>query len=177
LSQRKQKIAEHLLDNMTWPEKILWSRLRHRQIGYSFQRQAVVFGYIVDFWCSKAKVAIELDGSVHDGAERTAYDFKRDDQLRRHGVEVLRFRNSDLFHGMSAVILRIWDACYRRFPIVLKPFPLESTPVRSRYSDSVEMRALRTHKEQLRLEEHAKRFGENYRKKRGNPVYFRKKAQ
>lgn len=76
-SKQKEALAERLLDNMTWPERILWSRLRHKASGYCFQRQAFVFGYIVDFWCPVANVAIELDGAVHDRPQNQERDRER----------------------------------------------------------------------------------------------------
>jgi len=162
-SRQKQAFAEHLLDNMTWPEKILWSRLRHKGIGYSFQRQAIVFGYIVDFWCHAAKVVIELDGAVHDLPERAQDDKRRDELLTKSNIEILRFRNSDVYRGMSAVLLRIFKACYAREPIDLKhPFPL-ITP--RRFEETLEMRGLTAFQEAKRLEEHEKRFVHGYRKK------------
>jgi len=164
MSKQKQAFAEYLLDNMTWPERILWSRIRHRQIGYSFQCQAIVRGYIVDFWCAKARVAIELDGPTHDYAEKREADKRRDEFLTKSGVKVLRFHNSDVQKGMSAVLIRVWDACYGRSPITVKPFPSKGSGVRSRFAETLEMRALGTFQEDKRLKTHEENFSRRYRK-------------
>jgi very-short-patch-repair endonuclease len=167
-SRQKQAYAEHLLDNMTWPEKILWSRLRHKGIGYSFQRQAIVFGFIVDFWCPAAKVVIELDGAVHDLPGRADDDKRRDELLTKTNIEILRFRNADVYRGMSAVLLRIFQTCYARAPIDLK-HPLALTASR-RFAETSEMKLLTAFQEAKRLEAHEKRFVLNYRKKSSSAV-------
>lgn len=115
----KQAFAEHLLNHQTWPERLLWSRLRYKGIGYSFQRQAIVWGFIVDFWCPTAKVAVELDGPIHEKQKQA--DADRDDILARAGIEVLRFQNSDVRKGMTAVLIRIWEHCYGRAPEDFRP--------------------------------------------------------
>lgn len=164
---KKQAFAEYLLNNMTWPERILWSRLRHRQIGYSFQRQAIVRGYIVDFYCAEARIVVELDGPVHDSEAKIEDDKRRDEFLRRNGEKVLRFRNTDISKGMSAVLIRIWDECSDRAPIsdAVSPF-LFSGRVLSRHAESLEMRALTAFQEAKRLKAHSEDFSRRYWKNR-----------
>lgn len=157
-------LAERLIETETWPEKILWSRLRHKGIGYTFMRQEPLFGFIVDFWCLKAKVVVELDGGVHDRPERMEHDKQRDDVLSRNDIEVLRFQNSDVYRGMSAVLLRIWEACDRRAPMRMKLFPTLTTS--NRFAETLEMKNLTAFQEAKRLEAHEKRFVLGYRKKR-----------
>ena len=166
MSRAKQTFAEHLLNNMTWPERILWSRLRHRQIGYSFQRQEPIRGYIVDFWCAEAKVAVELDGPVHDTDEKREHDRIRDAFLSRCGIKVLRFRNSDVKRGMSAVLIRIWDECNARDPKTVKPFSLKGSGVTSRHENTLEIRGLRAFQQDTRLKTHEQNFSRRYWEKR-----------
>jgi very-short-patch-repair endonuclease len=177
VSKQKRALAEYLLDNMTWSEKILWSRLRHKQLGgYYFQRQEPIRGYILDFWCPAAKIAVELDGPVHDRPENRESDRQRDEFLTRSGIKVLRFLNSDVRKGMSAVLIRIWDACNDRAPITaksVKPFSLKGKESISRHAETVEMRGLSTFQEDKRLKTHEENFSRRYWEKRRNSVHYR----
>lgn len=161
----KQALAEWLLENPTWPERILWSRLRRGQIGYHFQRQASVRGFLVDFWCPVARVVIELDGPVHALPEKIASDARRDRIFGKAKIACLRFDNSDVYHGMSAVLIRIWEHCFERAPYPLKPFPKEAESSSS-FEETVEMRALRSIQEANRLKQHEDRFIHCFRKNR-----------
>lgn len=160
----KAKFAEHLLDNMTWPERILWARLKRKQLDYSFQRQAIVIGFIVDFWCPVARVAIELDGGVHRLEAVQEHDRYKDTALAKAGIDLLRFENSDIRHGMSAVLARIWEHCYQRAP--LRAF--YNLPRSYRTEDNSDFAAFLQLREAKRMERQAQRFFHGYRKTRRN---------
>ena len=85
----KLSIAKKLRREMTLTERILWRALRRNAVdGFHFRRQQVIEGFIVDFYCDAAKLAIELDGTVH--GEQWKYDESRDARdraARRAGVE------------------------------------------------------------------------------------------
>jgi len=81
---------------MSLPEVLLWNLLRKAPDGVVFRRQHPVGPYVVDFYCARAKICIEIDGQSHgmgDGPER---DVERDGALRTLGLEVLRIPASDL---------------------------------------------------------------------------------
>ena len=85
-----------LRNNMTKAEKVLWEELRKRQIdGHKFRRQFSVAGFIVDFYCPELKLAVEVDGSSHD--DNQEYDAERTDVLNRYGIDVVRYRNAEVF--------------------------------------------------------------------------------
>ena len=91
--------AKELRKNMTKEEKHLWyDYLKpYRQIfGVAFTRQKVFGNYILDFYCPKAKLAIELDGSQHYEPDAVFYDEKRTRYLTQHGIVVLRYTNRDI---------------------------------------------------------------------------------
>ena len=70
-----KEIARSLRKNMTDSERVLWSRLRSKQIlGLQFYRQKPIGGYIVDFYAPKAKLVIEIDGSQHMEAKHFEKD-------------------------------------------------------------------------------------------------------
>src|SRR5216684_1383025 len=87
--------AKQLRREMTPAERALWMVLRRNALdGFHFRRQQVIEGYIVDFYCDAAKLAIELDGSVHE--EQGEYDELRDEVIARQGVRFLRIPNEAL---------------------------------------------------------------------------------
>jgi very-short-patch-repair endonuclease len=93
-------------------EAILWAVLRNRQLeGFKFRRQFSVLRYVVDFCCLEAKLVVELDGDSH--SERIGYDLNRTDELRRAGLEVLRFENPDVFDHTDLVLEKILEHCLR----------------------------------------------------------------
>src|SRR5260370_5655216 len=100
--------AKQLRREMTPAERAFWMVLRRNAVdGYHFRRQQVIEGYIVDFYCDAAKLAIELDGSVHE--EQWKYDESRDQAISRLGVRILRFSN-EAMRESEAVIEGIREA-------------------------------------------------------------------
>jgi very-short-patch-repair endonuclease len=95
---------------MTDAERILWSRIRHRQVkGSLFYRQKIIGDYIVDFYCPKAALVIEVDGGQHYSAQGLEKDKKRDAYLTRSGLKVLRFTDTDVLTGIDSVMEMIWN--------------------------------------------------------------------
>jgi very-short-patch-repair endonuclease len=101
----KKKKAAKMARNQTWPEKILWARLRDKQLGVCIHKQKIILGYIVDFWCPSAGIAIEADGKSH--LNRKAYDRKRDAVLRKKGIVTMRFPNTSIKNNTAAVVAMI----------------------------------------------------------------------
>lgn len=89
----------------TFEERLLWSRLRRRQLGVRFLRQRPIGCYIVDFYCPPCKLAIEVDGTSHIG--RYEADMRRQRALERMGVRFLRFSNGEVFRNLDGVVARI----------------------------------------------------------------------
>ncbi len=101
----KLAFAKRLRREMTPAERRLWKALRRNALdGFHFRRQQVIEGYIADFYCDAAKLAIELDGSVHQ--EQWQYDDSRDRAIASVGVRVLRISN-DAMLDVEAVIEHI----------------------------------------------------------------------
>ncbi len=99
--------------NMTPPERILWSRLRRRQLlGRKFRCQHVVAGFIADFACLSPKLIIEIDGEIHD--ELRDLDAERAKLLRGLGFRILRIRNEAVLMDLPAVLQRIAKALLSR---------------------------------------------------------------
>ena len=87
---------------MTPAERILWKALRRNAVdGFHFRRQQVIGGHIVDFYCDAARLAIELDGGVHD--EQWKYDESRDRKISGTGVRVLRISNEAMLDSEAVI--------------------------------------------------------------------------
>ena len=87
--------AQELTQNMTPQEIKLWYAYL-RKYPIRILRQKVISGYIVDFYCSKAGLAIELDGNQHYTKEGTEYDEERSKLLEAYGIETIRFKNEEV---------------------------------------------------------------------------------
>ena len=95
--------ARSLRKRQTDAERLLWSRLRSRQLArFKFRRQQTMGVYIIDFISLEAMLIIELDGGQH--ATQLEYDAKRSGYLNRLGFKVLRFWNNDVLQDIDAVL-------------------------------------------------------------------------
>ena len=106
------RFARTLRKDPTHAERVLWQRLRRRQLaGFKFRRQHSVGPYICDFACLEASIVVELDGSQH--AEQFDYDTRRDMFLRSRGFRVLRFWNNDVLVRTEVILETIYEALRR----------------------------------------------------------------
>lgn len=108
-NKTKFKERRHQLRrNQTEAEKLLWKHLRNKRFwGLKFFRQYSVGSYILDFYCSTHKLAIELDGGLHAEEKNQKYDKVRTDYLESLGIEVMRFWNSDVIYNIEGVLAKI----------------------------------------------------------------------
>lgn len=108
------KIARKLRKRMSIPEVILWQRLRRRPGGFKFRRQHPAGPYVLDFFCSEAKLAIEVDGFSHYAGDRPWVDAKRERWLRDRGMEMLRISAADVGRSADEVVEWVVAACEER---------------------------------------------------------------
>jgi very-short-patch-repair endonuclease len=95
IDSSKLQVAKQFRQAPTAAEALAWKLLRNRGLfGLKFRRQQIIAGFIVDFFCASARLAVELDGGVH--AARREYDEERSRVLACHGVRVLRIANQDV---------------------------------------------------------------------------------
>ena len=99
-------LAQKLRREATREEQRLWYEFLS-QYPVRFRRQVVIGRYIVDFFCSSAKLAIELDGSQHFEDLALIQDDERTQWLQENGIYVLRFLNSDVSNKLSDVCATI----------------------------------------------------------------------
>jgi very-short-patch-repair endonuclease len=95
--------AKILRDNMTSCEKILWERLKHKQIcGLRFRRQHPINFFIADFYCHEVRLVIEIDGEIHN--QQKEYDDGRSAEMEKYFIKVIRFINSEVENNIEDVI-------------------------------------------------------------------------
>jgi very-short-patch-repair endonuclease len=101
-------LARQLRATMTDAERRVWQAIRKRQLnGFQFYRQKNIGTYIVDFFCPKAALVIELDGGQHYSDEGMLADRKRDEYLKRLGLRVVRFSDREVFEELEGVLERV----------------------------------------------------------------------
>ena len=112
VTEEKVILAREFRQNPTKPEELLWERLRGNRLnGLKFRRQQIVAGFIVDFYCHAAALAVELDGSVHDDPGR---DAERDAVIAGHGIETLRLPNKTVLHEIENALSIIEEQVQQR---------------------------------------------------------------
>ena len=102
--------SRQLRTSPTKEEFLLWNNFL-RKYPLQFRRQYVIGNYIVDFYCHKAKLVIELDGSQHYDPEEAEKDRIRTEYLKSQGLRVLRFSNLEVLRDFDAVCEKIHIAC------------------------------------------------------------------
>ncbi len=98
---RLREIARSNRKNPTQAEFIMWQYLRKNKFGYKFTRQKPIFRFVLDFYCSKLLLAIEIDGDSHNF--KANYDSERDKYLERMNIKTLRFKNEEVLNNFLKV--------------------------------------------------------------------------
>lgn len=103
-NKNNKQLARQLRSNMTKEEKALWYRYL-RDCRVRFLRQKPIGNYIVDFYCPKLHLVIELDGSQHYLDKGIQYDNKRTVELREYGIKaVMRIPNNEINRNLAGVV-------------------------------------------------------------------------
>lgn len=104
LKERRRELRK----NQTKTEKVLWEQLRGKRLGgFKFYRQYSIGPYIIDFYCSKLRLAIEIDGAHHREEGTILYDKERSNYLRSVNVKIIRFWNDEIIKNTEGVIDKI----------------------------------------------------------------------
>ncbi len=102
-------LSRKLRKEMTDAERLLWSRLRGKQLKeLQVYRQRIIGNYIVDFYCPKAKLVIEVDGGQYHTDKGIEKDIVRDRYLEKSGLRVLRFSDTEVLKDIEAVVESIY---------------------------------------------------------------------
>ena len=105
--------ARELRQQMSLPEILLWNLLRKSPDGVHFRRQERRGDFILDFYCAKAKVCIEVDGIAHNMGNRPERDEKRNAELRADGIEVMRIPATDVLKSPEEIAEALVRYCKR----------------------------------------------------------------
>ncbi|HEU5291697.1 MAG TPA: DUF559 domain-containing protein [Cyclobacteriaceae bacterium] len=103
-----KKFSRDLRNDSTLAEIVLWKELRAgKMMGYKFNRQKPLLNYIVDFYCRRLRLVIEVDGVTHTYEDAAEKDLRRQAELEKLGLKFLRFDNQDVLENMSSVLRTI----------------------------------------------------------------------
>jgi len=117
LKQRRRELRR----DQTEAEKKLWTRLRNSQFcEVKFFRQYSVGPYIIDFYCPKLRLAIELDGGQHALDDNRQYDAERSAYLNKQLIDVMRFWNHEIFSDLEAVLAKLAERITPPNPLLLQ---------------------------------------------------------
>lgn len=108
--KQEQEKRRKLRSNMTYCEKLVWQHLRKRQLGYRFLRQYSVDQFVIDFYCPELKLAIELDGGIHEIPEQKEYDIARQKYIEKFGISFIRITNAEYLANPNKALTKIEDA-------------------------------------------------------------------
>jgi very-short-patch-repair endonuclease len=107
--KKLKEYSRTLRRNMTDAERSLWLKIKGKQLkGYQFYRQKTIGNYIVDFYCPKADLVIEVDGGQHYSDKGKQKDRMRDNYMSQLGLKVLRFSDREVLKNLNGVIDVIW---------------------------------------------------------------------
>ncbi|MDC7676536.1 endonuclease domain-containing protein [Asticcacaulis machinosus] len=110
VAQPQRQFARKLRQDMSLPERLIWSRIKTRQEGLpAFKRQYPFGPYVFDFYCAKVKLVIEIDGMAHSIGDRPERDQIRDDFLRERGFDIMRINAHDILADVDEAA----DGIYR----------------------------------------------------------------
>jgi very-short-patch-repair endonuclease len=115
----KFRLAKSFRQKMTPSEELLWSRFRGNQLlGLHFRRQHVIRGFIVDFYCHRTRLVVEIDGDIHKSQTET--DAFRDEIIDSLGLSMLRLSNDKVEKNLGGAIREIQIICQEYFPDIQK---------------------------------------------------------
>jgi very-short-patch-repair endonuclease len=105
-----RQLSRNLRKDLTDAERLLWSKIRRKQLnGLQFYRQKIIGNYVVDFYCPKARLVIEIDGGQHYSAGGKEKDRLRDEYMTEAGITVLRFSDREVLENLGSVLEKLWS--------------------------------------------------------------------
>lgn len=102
----KKVFARELRKEQTSEEAIVWEQLRNRKfMDLKFRRQHVIEGFVVDFYCHQLRIAIEIDGAVHN--KQKDYDALRQMLIESKDIRFIRVTNDEVHRDINILLKRI----------------------------------------------------------------------
>jgi very-short-patch-repair endonuclease len=109
--------ARRLRRTMSLPEILLWQVLRQRPADFKFRRQHASGPYDLDFFCSDARLCIEVDGEAHNRGDRPTRDAARDEWLNEAGIKTMRIPAAEILKNLEGVLAAILAEARARLPL------------------------------------------------------------
>lgn len=106
-------LARRQRREMTYPEVLLWQRLRRKAAGLRVRKLHPIGPYVVDFYCAASRLVIEVDGEIHSQPEALAKDPVRQRFLEENGYQVVRVNASDILRDADGVATSIGQLAAR----------------------------------------------------------------
>ncbi|MDP2207974.1 MAG: endonuclease domain-containing protein [Bacteroidota bacterium] len=107
-NQEEKGKRRQLRKNQTFCENIIWIHLRNRQLlGVKFRRQYSVDKFVIDFYAPEIKLAVEIDGEVHDLPGQKDYDKDRQEYIEEFGIKFIRITNEELLGNPNSAFEKI----------------------------------------------------------------------
>ena len=115
--KKTKQLRRELRQNMTEAEKLLWQRIRNKQLcGIKVKRQYGIGSYVIDFYVPKVYLAIEVDGKIHLKKEQRQRDLNKDAFLRDNRIQIIRFKNEEIFDDIDRVIDKLESIIKDKLP-------------------------------------------------------------
>ncbi|MFH1683929.1 MAG: DUF559 domain-containing protein [Candidatus Margulisiibacteriota bacterium] len=106
MKENKKIFARWLREEQTATEKKVWELLRDRRfMGLKFRRQHVIEGFVIDFYCHEYRLALEIDGRIHD--KQKDYDELREEIIESESINIIRIQNSAIEKDERIVFKKI----------------------------------------------------------------------
>lgn len=102
---------------MPQAEVILWSKLKSKGLDYKFRRQYSVEKFVMDFYCPRLKLAIEVDGDSHFVEDAENRDIERQTIIETFGITFLRFTNKEIYENVDGVLDKIMEYMPKLLPL------------------------------------------------------------
>ena len=109
--------AKILRARQTKTEGLLWGKLKKNGLGVKFRRQHPMAGFVVDFYCHKARLVVELDGEYHNITSQKELDREREKVLEGFELKILRFDDNEILNNLDSVIDEIKNETMRVGPL------------------------------------------------------------
>ena len=104
-NQSLMEYARQNRNNPTKAEGLLWHVVLKGRgfLGYKFRRQKIINSFILDFYCPQLLFGIEIDGGYHSKKEQTEYDKRRDEVIKKYGIQIVRFTNEEVEKNLKGI--------------------------------------------------------------------------
>lgn len=106
-----QAFRSELRGRMTKSEALLWKYIKNDNLGFRFRRQHGIGNYIVDFYCPKLKLAIEIDGLTHAEQKVFEKDQRKERFIKENSITLKRYSDTQIFNDLDNVLMDIENTC------------------------------------------------------------------